>query len=108
MPRTRGPVAKRDIPTIIVEFPSSRPADQRRDYVEKEAEYRDLGVREYWMIDRFRRQMTVYSRVDSKWKRRALAENDTYRTDIVPSFDLPIGKLLGFADRYADQPADEM
>src|SRR6185436_15379604 len=47
MPITRGPVARRDIPAIVVEFPSRRPADQRRDYDEKQAEYRDLGVREY-------------------------------------------------------------
>jgi Uma2 family endonuclease len=37
-------VAKRDVPAIIVEFPSSRPADQRRDYEEKKVEYRDLGI----------------------------------------------------------------
>jgi len=44
----------------VVEFPSRRPADQRRDYDEKQAEYRD-GVREYWIVDRFRRHMTVYA-----------------------------------------------
>lgn len=107
VPRTRGPVAKRDIPTIIVEFPSGRPADQRRDYVEKKAEYRELRVREYWIIDRFRRQMTVHSRVDSKWTSRTFAESDVYRTDLLPGFELPIGKLLGFADRYSDQPLEE-
>ena len=46
-PRTRGDVKSRDIPTIIVEFPLRRPADQRRDYEEKRIEYRDARAQEY-------------------------------------------------------------
>ena len=61
-PQTRGPVARRDVPAIVVEFTSSRPADQRRDYGEKVVEYRDLGVQEYWIVDPEARAITALRR----------------------------------------------
>ena len=107
-PRTRGrPVSARDVPSIIVEFPSSRPADQRRDYGEKEKEYRAIGVREHWIIDRFRRSMTVCSRKAGKWRKRILGEAETYATPELPGFRLPLRKLLAIMDAYGDEPPDE-
>ena len=47
-------------PTIVAEFVSEGKVNQERDYVAKQAEYREIGVREYWVIDRFRRTLTVY------------------------------------------------
>jgi len=101
-PRTRGRMASRDVPRIVVEFPSSRPADQRRDYKEEVGEYRDLGVQEYWIIDRFRRAMTVYYWRGKKWSKRTIRESDTYRTKLLPGFELPIARLFALSDRYVD------
>jgi Uma2 family endonuclease len=101
-PRTRGPAARRDVPTIVVEFPSSRPADMRRDYEEKRIEYRDVGVQEYWIIDRFRRAMIVYLWRGEKWSKRTIGEKDVYRTPILPGFELPLVKLLAISDSYRD------
>ena len=101
-PKTRGPVSKRDVPSIVVEFPSSRPADQRRDYEQKKIEYRDLGVREYWIIDHFRRTMTVYLWRGKRWMKRTIREADTYRTGLLPGFELELDKLLAIADQYSD------
>ena len=101
-PRTRGAAARRDVPSIVVEFPSSRPADQRRDYQETSAEYGELGVQEYWIIDRFRRLMTVHRRRGSRWAKQALQEADTYRTPLLPGFELPLSKLLAVADKYRE------
>jgi Uma2 family endonuclease len=95
-------VARRDVPSIVVEFPSSRPADQRRDYVEKAAEYRDLGIEEYWIIDRFRRLMTVHRRRGSRWVKQVIREEGTYQTSLLPGFELSLGKLLAVADKYLD------
>jgi len=106
-PKTRGPVKKRDIPTIIVEFPSSRPADQRRDYDEKRVEYRDLGVKEYWIIDRFRRKLTVYSWQGKRWAKREYPEATIYSTALLPGFELPTADLLAISDQYADMPPDD-
>ncbi|MBI4601033.1 MAG: Uma2 family endonuclease [Planctomycetes bacterium] len=104
-PRTRGRAARRDVPAIVVEFPSRRPADQRRDYEEKQLEYRDLGVKEYWIIDRFRRQMTVYSWQGRRWAKRVLREGEVYTTEILPGFRLDLKRLLAVADRHRE--ADE-
>jgi Uma2 family endonuclease len=101
-PRTRGRVAQRDVPAIVVEFPSSRPADQRRDYKEKVTEYRDLGVQEYWIIDRFRRTMTVYHWRGKKWAKRTIRESGKYRTQLLPGFVLPLAGLFALSDRYLD------
>ena len=55
----RVPDPRSDVPAIAVEFVSRRKRDQRRDYGEKRREYLAIGVMEYWIIDRFRRTMTV-------------------------------------------------
>lgn len=99
-PCSRGPAARRDVPTIVVEFTSSRAADRRRDYEEKKTEYRDIGVREYWIVDRFRRLLTVYHRRGARWAKRAVGEAETYRTPILPGFELPLAKLLAVSDQY--------
>jgi Uma2 family endonuclease len=99
-PRTRGPAAKRDVPSIIAEFPSSRPADQRRDYDEKQLEYRDLGVQEYWIIDRFRRNMTVYRWRGKRWVKQIVKESEKYQTPLLPGFELSLARLLAVADKY--------
>jgi Uma2 family endonuclease len=99
-PRTRGPHRSRDVPAIVVEFPSSRPADERRDYDEKRIEYRDLGVREYWIIDRFRRAMTVYSWRGKRWAKRTVTAKESYATPLLPGFILDLERLLAISDKY--------
>lgn len=93
----RLPEIDRDPPTIIVEFVSNTRRDRRRDYEQKREEYATLGTAEYWIIDRFRRTMTVCFGNEST---RVVAESETYTTERLPGFELPLGKLLAFADRY--------
>jgi Uma2 family endonuclease len=100
LPVTRGPVENRGKPTILVEFPSARPADQRRDYELKQAEYRDFGILEYWIIDRFSRTMAVYSQHDGKWTPRFIQESETYQTPLLPGFTLELKRLLAVSDKY--------
>jgi Uma2 family endonuclease len=104
LPRTRGRVAERDPPAIVIEFPSSRPADQRRDYEEKAIEYRDLGVKEYWILDRFRRSMTAWSWKRGTWSQRLLSEKQSYQTPLLPGFRLSLRALFAISDRY---PSDD-
>src|SRR5436309_403189 len=47
-----------ETPTIVVEFVSRRKRDQRRDYLVKREEYLGVGLKEYWIIDRFSHSMT--------------------------------------------------
>jgi Uma2 family endonuclease len=107
LPRTRGLVRRRDIPSIVVEFPSARPADMRRDYDEKRVEYRDLGVREYWIFDRFRRALTVYRWQGKRWAKLAVPESEIYATPLLTGFQLAVAALLAVSDRYTQQGEDE-
>ena len=75
---------------------SRRSRDRRRDYVDKREEYEALRVKEYWIIDRFRRSLTVIIPDDI----RVIGENEIYRTDLLPEFDLPLHRLLAIADKY--------
>lgn len=94
----RMPNPKEDVPTIAVEFVSRSTRDRRRDYVEKRREYAAVGVVEYWIIDRFQRTMTVCLQDGSQ---KIVAEQDTYQTDLLPGFQLPLGRLLAFADEWS-------
>jgi Uma2 family endonuclease len=94
----RVPDPKSDIPTIVVEFVSSGKRNRRRDYVEKRDEYRALGVPEYWLIDRFRRTMTVWR---SDGSEEVVPHDGVYRTPLLPGFELPLARLLAAADRWS-------
>jgi Uma2 family endonuclease len=88
-------------PAIIVEFVSAGKVDQDRDYVAKRAEYRALGAREYWVIDRFRRCLTVYVFSPDRDEERLIPENQTYSTPLLPGFELPLARLFKLADHWA-------
>ena len=96
----RTPDLERDVPAIVVEFVSRGKRDQVRDYQEKRSEYLGIGVSEYWIIDRFRRIMTVHRNTPDGPVEQVLAEADTYRTPLLPGFELPLPRLLTLADRW--------
>jgi len=88
-------------PTIVVEMVSARLRDRRRDYETKREEYAAIGIREYWVFDRFARTLTVY--LSRKSKGSVYRENDIYTTPLLPGFELPIKELLDRADLWADE-----
>jgi Uma2 family endonuclease len=94
----RRPDPAVDVPTIVVEFPSAGKAAWKRDYVVKRREYMALGVREYWVIDRFQRIMTVYT--SETGEGQLVTANEIYRTPLMPGFELPLAQLLAAADRW--------
>ena len=58
------------------------------------------------IIDRFARCMTVYYWRGRRWLKRVLGEHDTYRTPLLPGFELPLEKLFAVMDEYKDEPTD--
>jgi Uma2 family endonuclease len=87
-------------PTIAVEFVSEGKVNQERDYVVKRAEYREIGVREYWIIDRFRRTLTVYIFGGAQDQELVIPEGQKYQTPSLPGFELDVARLLAYADRW--------
>jgi Uma2 family endonuclease len=96
----RLPDTRKDIPTIVVEFVSESKSDAQRDYELKRDEYLRAGVVEYWIIDRFQRVMTVYTRGDFGPVQKIITERQTYRTRLLPGFGLPLKRLLAEADNW--------
>jgi Uma2 family endonuclease len=97
---------KGEPPTIIAEFVSSGRQSRERDYVEKRDEYMAIRVKEYWIIDRFERIMTVFLRRGGKVVKLMIKENETYTTDILPGSELPLAALLAVADRWPEGEYD--
>ncbi len=81
-------------PDFVVELRS------KRDYEEKRDEYRASGVREYWIIDRFRRIMRVHRRTPEERVEQVVREDETYQTDLLPGFALPLARLLRRTDSW--------
>jgi Uma2 family endonuclease len=100
------PPRRGETPTIIAEFVSAGKRNWLRDYEEKRDEYLELGVKEYWVFDRFQRTLTVFTRQGKRIKKRVITEKETYTTDLLPGFELPLAQLLAVADRWSEA-ADE-
>jgi Uma2 family endonuclease len=96
----RRPDPKSDVPSIVVEWVSKRKRDWLRDYIEKRDEYLAIGVAEYWIFDRFRRTLTVYRGTAAAPEQVVVHEAETYRTPLLPGFELSLAQLLLKADRW--------
>jgi Uma2 family endonuclease len=96
----RLPNVKTDVPAIVAEFVSKRKRDRVRDYEEKRREYQALGVLEYWVIDRFARTMTVFKNIPGAPAEVVVKIDQTYRTPLLPAFELPLARLLKVADDW--------
>jgi Uma2 family endonuclease len=100
----RKPDEISDVPSIVIEFVSIRRRDVRRDYELKRDEYLAAGVKEYWVIDRFRRLLTVYRKGLAGTTLVRVTESQNYQTDLLPGFVLPLARLLEKGDRWESKP----
>ena len=98
---------RNDVPTIIVEFVSAGKRDRQRDYEEKRDEYLPLGVKEYWVIDRFKKTMMVFWLAGDLVKKRIVRANQKYKTALLPGFELPLAKLLAVAAQWPEKTEAE-
>ena len=92
-----------EVPSIAAEFVSKDRRDWMRDYKVKRREYKEIGVKEYWIIDRFRRIMTVIINEPGRAGELVIRENDVYRTPLLPGFELPLAQLLEVADEWDEE-----
>jgi Uma2 family endonuclease len=80
------------VPEIVVEVVSAR--SSKRDYGDKPQDYLEFGIREYWIIDGPKQQMTAMIRWQGKWKSKVLKPSQKYATTLLPGFSLDLGKVL--------------
>src|SRR5437588_1721386 len=97
----RQPDPASDVPSIVAEWVSESKRDWQRDYVEKAQEYREIGITEYWIFDRFRRTLTIYHGTRESPEEVVIREGEVYRTPLLPGFEVPLSELLAIADRWA-------
>jgi Uma2 family endonuclease len=98
----RRPKEKQDLPTIVIEFVSRGRRHWLRDYHEKRDEYTALGIQEYWVINRFDHTMTVFTMSRGKQKQRLVRPSQTYRTPLLPGFELRLAELFQLSDEWED------
>ena len=101
------PHLRRDTPAITIEFVSSRRRDRTRDYEIKRQEYGDIGVADYWIIDRFQRTMTVVRYHENASTMILVEEGDVYTTPLLPGFELVVQRLFAEADMLDAAQRDE-
>ncbi len=95
------PDPRRDTASIAAEFVSAGRRNRRRDYTEKRRDYQEAGLKEYWIIDRFQRTLTVIQFRGRKPWSKIILENEVYESPFLPGFQVPLAKLLQAADRLA-------
>lgn len=90
----------RDVPSIIGAFVSSSRRGVQRDEESERDESLAAGVREFWVIDRNRRIMTVNRPGPLGPTDQIVTEAEPYRTELLPGFELPLARLLAKADDW--------
>jgi Uma2 family endonuclease len=79
-------------PLLIVEVVS--PGSKKTDYKEKESEYKNAGVREYWIIDLPKSKVTVLSLINGEYQSTEFTSNQLITSQIFPQLVLTAQKVL--------------
>lgn len=98
---------RKEKPAIIAEFVSPGKRNRERDYEFKRDEFLEIRVSEYWIIDRFERITSVFSKHGGRVRKRVINENEVYTTPLLPGFELPLAKLLAQSDAWKESSESE-
>jgi Uma2 family endonuclease len=83
------------IPELIFEIVSPGRRSKERDYVRKRADYHKLGIREYVIVDRFAKAVTVLTYRPDGYEEQVLTEADTYTSPLLPGLAIPLAEVFG-------------
>ncbi len=85
----------RDKPALVAEVVSAR--SKTRDYQTKRQEYLAFGVREYWIVDPYKRQVTTLVRRGggeaATWEERAFGGDDVITSDVLSGIATTVAEL---------------
>ncbi len=79
--------------SLAVEVVSAGKPARKRDYVTKREEYLTYGIREYWIVDRFVRTVTVLVRDDYSWTERVHGDGQSAESTVLPEFTVRLADL---------------
>lgn len=82
------------VPDIMFEVVSPGRASRERDYVKKRREYYRLGIREYVVIDRFKKTVTVFTPGSRGYRKRVLTRTATYTTTLLPGLAIRLAEVF--------------
>ena len=79
------------VPGLVFEVVSE--GSEERDYVAKRREYYDLGIREYTIVDPFRKALTALTRGSQDYIDNELKSGQVYTSAQLPKFELSVADL---------------
>jgi Uma2 family endonuclease len=82
------------VPDMIFEIVSESRSDQERDYIDKREEYHRIGVKEYVIVDRFKREVLVLTWKEGDYDERTLDENGRYTTPLLPGLAIELAEAF--------------
>ena len=83
------------VPELVVEIVSPGTENRQRDYIEKRAEYRAAGVREYLIVDPEQRQVAVIRWDAGSEQETRLGRDDEHSTPLLPGLVIALQQVLG-------------
>ncbi len=92
-------------PSLAVEVVSSGDEARTRDYVTKREEYLAFGLREYWIVDRFERKITVLIRDGDSWVERVFVDGQSAEGLVLPGFSVAVSEIWPEGDDEDDRGA---
>jgi Uma2 family endonuclease len=107
LPGTALPSRKRSAssapPDVVIEVITPTPRDQRRDRVEKKADYFGLGVRQYWLIDAEARTVEILARDGERIVELLSAATGAHLIAGLDGFVLDLDAMWADAERFPDE-----
>lgn len=82
----------RIVPDLAVEIVS--PSSVRRDRIEKRIIYARCGVREYWLVDPARREVTLFARLGDRFDEPRVLVSGEIPSRVLPALRLLVEDLL--------------
>jgi Uma2 family endonuclease len=83
-------------PLLVVEVVSPGELQRDRDYVAKRAQYEDIGIPEYWVVDPQARTASVFTEQAGRYGNpQVLRDRDLITSTQFPTLDIAIADLLG-------------
>ena len=85
------------VPAMVFEFVSKKRSDQERDYIHERDEYHAIGIKEYVIVDRFKRSVLVLTWQPNGYDEHTLTEHDFYSTLLLPDLVIPLSEAFAQA-----------